>query len=226
MWCVAELNAEYIAKMEDVLALYERPYSPHEPVVCLDEKTGVAARGGPAAPPRPPRASRKARQRVPSVWDGQRFRHCRAESGTALHVCLAGSLRPTVCADGAARRHRLSTRPGDSLGDGQSQYPLREVADRHVRPARGPPDLATPARALHSQARELAEPSRTRAQSRQSRLLRGAPHRHARAVGRRNARLVATRRLRARTRIQWRFTRKDARRKFGYKTKLSTRSQT
>ena len=25
MWCVAELNEEYIARMEDVLALYEKP---------------------------------------------------------------------------------------------------------------------------------------------------------------------------------------------------------
>ena len=38
MWCVAELNEEYIAKMEDVLEIYERPYDPAEPVVCLDEK--------------------------------------------------------------------------------------------------------------------------------------------------------------------------------------------
>jgi hypothetical protein len=38
MWCVAELNDDYIAKMEDVLATYEKPYDPKEPVVCLDEK--------------------------------------------------------------------------------------------------------------------------------------------------------------------------------------------
>ena len=38
MWCVAELDAEYITKMEDVLALYEKPHDPKEPVVCLDEK--------------------------------------------------------------------------------------------------------------------------------------------------------------------------------------------
>jgi len=38
MWCVAELNEEYIAKMEDVLETYERPYDPEQPVVCLDEK--------------------------------------------------------------------------------------------------------------------------------------------------------------------------------------------
>jgi hypothetical protein len=38
MWCVAELNEEYIARMEDVLETYERPYDPKQPVVCLDEK--------------------------------------------------------------------------------------------------------------------------------------------------------------------------------------------
>jgi DDE superfamily endonuclease len=38
MWCVAELNEEYIAKMEDVLETYEQPYNPKQPVVCVDEK--------------------------------------------------------------------------------------------------------------------------------------------------------------------------------------------
>jgi transposase len=39
MWCVAELNEEYIEKMEDVLAVYEQPLSAPEPVVCADEKS-------------------------------------------------------------------------------------------------------------------------------------------------------------------------------------------
>ncbi len=38
MWCVAELDDEYIARMEDVLETYEKAYDPAEPVVCLDEK--------------------------------------------------------------------------------------------------------------------------------------------------------------------------------------------
>jgi hypothetical protein len=38
MWCVADLNDDYIARMEDVLETYERPYNPVQPVVCLDEK--------------------------------------------------------------------------------------------------------------------------------------------------------------------------------------------
>ena len=38
MWCVAKLDEEYIARMEDVLAVYEKPLSAREPVVCIDEK--------------------------------------------------------------------------------------------------------------------------------------------------------------------------------------------
>jgi hypothetical protein len=38
MWCVAELTPEYIEKMEDTLGIYEKPYDPDQPVVCLDEK--------------------------------------------------------------------------------------------------------------------------------------------------------------------------------------------
>jgi hypothetical protein len=38
MWCVADLNEDYIAAMEDDLETYEQPYDPQQPVVCLDEK--------------------------------------------------------------------------------------------------------------------------------------------------------------------------------------------
>ena len=38
MWCVADLNDDYLAKMEDVLATYEQAYDVKQPVVCLDEK--------------------------------------------------------------------------------------------------------------------------------------------------------------------------------------------
>jgi transposase len=41
MWCVAELDEEYVARMEDVLAVYEKPLSVREPVVCIDEKPVV-----------------------------------------------------------------------------------------------------------------------------------------------------------------------------------------
>jgi transposase len=38
MWCIGELNEEYIQKMEDVLDVYEQPYSEKKPVICMDEK--------------------------------------------------------------------------------------------------------------------------------------------------------------------------------------------
>ena len=41
MWCVGELDDEYISKMEDVLKTYEKPLSESEPVVCVDEKPVV-----------------------------------------------------------------------------------------------------------------------------------------------------------------------------------------
>jgi transposase len=38
MWCIADLDKEYIEKMEDVLSIYEKPLDPAAPVVCIDEK--------------------------------------------------------------------------------------------------------------------------------------------------------------------------------------------
>ena len=38
-WCLpAKADAEFVACMEDVLDVYERPYDPKRPVVCMDEK--------------------------------------------------------------------------------------------------------------------------------------------------------------------------------------------
>ena len=36
-WCIPQVSAEFVAKMEDVLDVYERPYDPLNPVVCIDE---------------------------------------------------------------------------------------------------------------------------------------------------------------------------------------------
>jgi hypothetical protein len=39
MWCIGELTHEYRQRMYHLLALYERPFDPREPVVCVDEKS-------------------------------------------------------------------------------------------------------------------------------------------------------------------------------------------
>ncbi len=51
MWCVAELDEEYIRRLEDGLAVYEKPLSEREPVVCIDEKPVVLHAD--LRPPRP-----------------------------------------------------------------------------------------------------------------------------------------------------------------------------
>lgn len=37
MWCIPKVDAEYVARMEDVLELYAEPSDPQRPVVCFDE---------------------------------------------------------------------------------------------------------------------------------------------------------------------------------------------
>jgi hypothetical protein len=60
MWCVAEVNEAYLERMEDVLELYERPYNPQEPVVCLDEKPVVLHRDTrPAIPAQPEQPAKR-----------------------------------------------------------------------------------------------------------------------------------------------------------------------
>jgi len=40
-WCIPEVGAEFVWRMEDVLDLYEEPYEepydPNKPTVCFDE---------------------------------------------------------------------------------------------------------------------------------------------------------------------------------------------
>lgn len=38
MWCIPEMTPEFIERMEDVLNIYEKPYNAKRPVICLDEK--------------------------------------------------------------------------------------------------------------------------------------------------------------------------------------------
>lgn len=59
MWCIPAINAEYVARMEDVLALYAEAPDPRRPVVCFDETPrqliGEARRPIPAEPGKPKR---------------------------------------------------------------------------------------------------------------------------------------------------------------------------
>ena len=56
MWCIPKVDAEYVARMEDVLDLYAEQLDPKRPVVCFDESPtqliGEARQPIPAAPGR------------------------------------------------------------------------------------------------------------------------------------------------------------------------------
>ena len=62
-WCIPEAGAEFAAKMEDVLDVYQRPYDPFNPVVCIDEtnKQLIKEIRIPCAPGRP--------EKVDSVYE-------------------------------------------------------------------------------------------------------------------------------------------------------------
>jgi triosephosphate isomerase len=39
MWCIPDVTPEFIKRMEHILELYEKPYTPEEPIICFDEKS-------------------------------------------------------------------------------------------------------------------------------------------------------------------------------------------
>ena len=108
MWCVAELDEEYIRRMEDILAVYEKPLNQREPVVCMDEKPVVLHRE--VRPPQAMRPGRWARR------DGE-YQRC----GTANVFCgvqpKAGHYFPKVTRD------RSSPAFADYLLDIAIRYP-------------------------------------------------------------------------------------------------------
>jgi transposase len=47
MWCIPQVDADYVARMEDVLDLYAEAPDPKRPVVCFDERSYAAGRSAP-----------------------------------------------------------------------------------------------------------------------------------------------------------------------------------
>ena len=66
MWCIPKVDAEYVARMEDVLELYAEPADPSHPVVCFDETPrqliGEARAPIPAEPAKPERVDYEYRR--------------------------------------------------------------------------------------------------------------------------------------------------------------------
>jgi len=68
-WCIPpEANAEFVAQMEDVLAVYERPYDARFPQICLDETSRQLL--GEVTPPEPVAPGQPAREDYEYVRGG------------------------------------------------------------------------------------------------------------------------------------------------------------
>jgi len=83
MWCIPQVDAEYVARMEDVLDLYAEAPDPKQPVVCFDESPTQLI--GEVREPVPARAGadRAIRLRVPAQWDCEPVRLPRRAPRTA-----------------------------------------------------------------------------------------------------------------------------------------------
>jgi len=225
MWCVAELNEDYITRMEDVLETYERPYDVQEPVVCLDEKpVTLHADLRPATPAVPGREARRdneyERCGTANVFcavepkagrhftfptpDRSAFEFAQVAFKLAIQYSEAETIHLVMDNLNIHRRKSLTDLYGTELGG--------EIWDRftvHYTPTHGS--------WLNQAEIEIGIFSRQCLGTRRIPDLKTL---------RREARSWNREINRARTKINWKFDRKAARRKFGYKRNSFKRSQT
>jgi DDE superfamily endonuclease len=225
MWCVADLDEEYIARMEDVLEVYERPYDPQQPVVCLDEKPiTLHADVRPASPAVPGREARQdneyercgtanvfctlepkaGRHFTSPTPDRSAFEFAQVLVALALEYPEAQTIHLVMDNLNIHRRKSLSDVFGDDMAT--------EVWDRftvHYTPTHGS--------WLNQAEIEIGIFCRQCLGSRRIPNLKTL---------RREARAWNRRMNRDRVKINWKFDRKAARRKFGYKQNSFKRSET
>ncbi|MEP6776247.1 MAG: IS630 family transposase [Chloroflexota bacterium] len=106
------MSTRFIARMEDVLCVYERPYDPQRPVVCLDEKGKELQSHTCAREPLPAKPGRQARQD---------YEYQRAGSANIFLACepLRGWRKTAVSADRTGRSfaHQLKQLVDEEYGD-------------------------------------------------------------------------------------------------------------
>lgn len=224
MWCVPELDDDYITCMEDVLEVYEKPLDPKEPVVCLDEKSVTLH--AEVRPPSPVEPGREARQdseyerrgtaNVFSAVEPKAGRHFSYVTPTRsgyefaqvlFHLAMAYPEAETI----HLVMDNLSTHTRKSLTDFYGVQTGKEIWDRftvHYTPTHGS--------WLNQAEIEIG------LMTRQCLGKRRIPD-----VTKLRRQVTAwTRRInRKRTKINWKFNREKAREKFGYKTPSSMRSE-
>ncbi len=225
MWCVADLHEDYIARMEDVLETYERPYNPEQPVVCLDEKPiALHADIRPASPAKP---GREARRDNEYTRCGTANVFCAVEPKAGRHftfptpdrsafefaqVAVSLAMEYTEAKTIHLVMDNLNIHRRKSLTDAFGTEMAAEVWDRftiHHTPTHGS--------WLNQAEIEIGIFSRQCLGNRRISDLK---------MLRREAKAWNRRMNRERVKIAWKFDRKTARRKFRYKRNSFLRSET
>jgi hypothetical protein len=224
MWCVAELDEEYIRKMEDVLAVYEKPYDASQPVVCLDEKP--VSLHADIRPPQSARPGKIAKRDNEYERCGTANVFCAVEPKAGRHFTKPTPTRSAaefaqvvahlaVSYPDASTIHLVMDNLNihcqksltDYYGDLAGQYFWSRFTP-HYTPKHGS--------WLNQAEIEISLFSRQCLGNRRIPDL---------ATIRREARAWNRRINRAKTQIDWQFSRKDARRKFGYRKNSFKRSE-
>src|SRR3954471_16725952 len=224
MWVVADLDDDYITKMEDVLEIYERPYDAKQPVVCLDEKPitlHADVRAGSAVEPgrEARRDNEYERRGTDNVFcavepkagrhftfptpDRSAFEFAQVACHLAMQYPEAKTIHLVMDNLNIHRRKSLTDVFGVEVGN--------EIWDRftvHYTPTHGS--------WLNQAEIEIGIFSRQCLGTRRTPDLKTL---------RRESRAWNRRTNRDRIKINWKFDRKAARRKFGYKRKSFTRSR-
>jgi hypothetical protein len=225
MWVVADLDDEYIARMEDVLETYEQAYNPQEPVLCLDEKPVTLHAD--VRPTSPAQLGREARRDNEYERCGTANVFCAVEPKAGRHFTFptpdrSGGefaqvvVRLALAYPTAKTIHlvmdNLSSHRRKSLATVFGPEMATEVWDRftvHYTPTHGS--------WLNQAEIEIGIFSRQCLGKRRIPELKTL---------RREAKAWNRRMNRDRVKIDWKFDRETARRKFGYKRKSSMRSET
>lgn len=104
-WCIPKVSTRFIAKMEDVLDVYQRPYDPAYPVVCLDEKGKELHSHTTGREPVPPRPSPDKEGKNKAKDARQDYEYKREGSANIFLACepLRGWRKTVVTQDRTAR---------------------------------------------------------------------------------------------------------------------------
>jgi hypothetical protein len=225
MWCIAELDEEYLNKMEDVLKTYEKPYNPAEPVVCFDERP--VSLHADLRPPRPTAPGRIAKRDNEYVRCGTANVFCAVEPKAGRHFTW-----PTP--------NRSAPEFARVIGELVVSYPRAQTIhlildNLNIHCRKSLTDLYGPKVGnafwnlftVHYTPKHGSWLNQAEIEiSLFSRQCLGTRRIADLATLRKEARLWNRRLNRTGVKINWRFDRKAARRKFGYQPNLFMRSKT